>query len=75
MDTEKSAPYGALLFWQDNALFGHPVAFYRAGKISKKQADAKAEAEYERYAAAQRQLKEAQGESDIAELLNLQPKK
>ena len=33
MDTEKSAPYGALLFWQDNALFGHPVAFYRAGKI------------------------------------------
>ena len=37
--------------------------------------DAKAEAEYERYAAAQRQLKEAQGESDIAELLNLQPKK
>lgn len=46
-----------------------------AGKISKKQADAKAEAEYERYAAAQRQLKEAQGESDIAELLNLQPKK
>ena len=46
-----------------------------AGKISKKQADAKAEAEYERYAAAQRQIKEAQGESDIAELLNLQPKK
>ena len=46
-----------------------------AGKISKKQADAKAEAEYERYAAAQRQLKEAQGESDIAELLKLQPKK
>lgn len=46
-----------------------------AGKISKKQADAKAEAEYERYAAAQRQLKETQGESDIAELLNLQPKK
>lgn len=39
-----------------------------AGKISKKQADAKAEAEYERYAAAQRQLKETQGESDIAEL-------
>lgn len=46
-----------------------------AGKISKKQADAKAEAEYERYAAAQRQLKETQGESDIAELLKLQPKK
>lgn len=41
----------------------------------KKQADAKAEAEYERYAAAQRQLKETQGESDIAELLKLQPKK
>ena len=44
-----------------------------AGKISKKQADAKAEAEYERYAVAHRQLKETQGESHIAELLKLQP--
>jgi len=42
-----------------------------AGKISKKQADEKAAAEYERYAAAQRAIKEQQGESDIAELLAL----
>ncbi|WP_107928603.1 virulence RhuM family protein [Neisseria animaloris] len=46
-----------------------------AGKISKKQADAKAEAEYERYMAAQRQIREQQGENDIAELLRLQAKK
>lgn len=43
-----------------------------AGKISRKQADAKAEAEYERYMAAQRQIKEQQGVVDIAELLSLQ---
>ena len=42
-----------------------------SGKISKKQADEKAAAEYERYAAAQRAIKEQQGESDIAELLAL----
>lgn len=41
-----------------------------AGTISKKQADEKAEAEYERYAAAQRAIKEQQGENDIAELLD-----
>lgn len=46
-----------------------------AGKISKKQADAKAEAEYERYMVAQRQIREQQGENDIAELLRLQAKK
>ncbi|MCQ9326884.1 virulence RhuM family protein [Neisseria dentiae] len=46
-----------------------------AGKISKKQADAKAEAEYERYTAAQRAAKEIRGESDIAELLHIRPKK
>ncbi len=46
-----------------------------AGKISKKQADAKAEAEYELYMAAQRQIREQQGENDIAELLCLQAKK
>lgn len=46
-----------------------------AGKISKKQADAKAEAEYERYTAAQRAAKEIRGESDIAELLHVWPKK
>lgn len=45
-----------------------------AGKISKKQADAKAESEYEHYMAAQRQIKEQQGEDDIAELLRLQTK-
>ena len=42
-----------------------------AGTISKKQADEKAAAEYERYAAAQRAITEQQGESDIAELLAL----
>lgn len=41
-----------------------------AGTISKKQADEKAEAEYERYAAEQRAIKEQQGENDIAELLD-----
>lgn len=41
-----------------------------AGKISKKQADAKAESEYERYQAAQRQIREIRGEQDIAELLH-----
>lgn len=46
-----------------------------AGKISKKQADNKAATEYERYQQAQRQLKEQQGENDIAELINLQRKK
>ena len=40
------------------------------GTISKKQADEKAAAEYERYAAAQRAIKEQQGENDIAELLD-----
>nr|WP_244895113.1 RhuM family protein [Neisseria dumasiana] len=45
-----------------------------AGKISKKQADAKAEGEYERYMAVQRQIKEQQGEGDIAELLRLKVK-
>ena len=46
-----------------------------SGKISKKQADEKAAAEYERYAAAQRAIKEQQGESDIAELLALSRRK
>lgn len=46
-----------------------------AGKISKKQADAKAEAEYERYQAAQRQIKEIRGEQDIAELLRYRDKR
>ena len=42
-----------------------------AGTITKQQADEKAAAGYERYAAAQRAIKEQQGESDIAELLAL----
>lgn len=43
-----------------------------AGQISKQQADEKAHTEYERYASAQRQLKEQQGEQDITELLRWQ---
>lgn len=40
-----------------------------AGTISKKQAGAKVETKYERYQAAQRQIREIRGEQDIAELL------
>ena len=40
-----------------------------AGNISKEQADAKAAVEYEHYSAAQRAIKEQQGEGDIAELV------
>lgn len=43
-----------------------------AGSISKKTADEKALAEYERFAEQQRHLKEARGEQDIAELLQWQ---
>ncbi|HIM97756.1 MAG TPA: hydroxyacid dehydrogenase [Gammaproteobacteria bacterium] len=43
------------------------------GQISKKQADEKASAEYERFAEKRRQLKEAKGEQDISSLLNWQP--
>ena len=46
-----------------------------AGNISKEQADAKAAVEYERYSAAQRAIKEQQGEGDIAELLALRGSK
>lgn len=45
-----------------------------AGKISKKQAEQKALVEYERFQAAQRVLKEQQGEQDIAELIQLSKK-
>lgn len=44
-----------------------------SGQISKKQADEKASAEYERFAEKRRQLKESQGEQDISSLLNWQP--
>lgn len=46
-----------------------------AGQVSKQQADAKASAEYERFAEQRRQLKEHAGEHDIAELLHWQPAK
>ncbi|EAZ9233120.1 hydroxyacid dehydrogenase, partial [Salmonella enterica] len=40
-----------------------------AGKVSKKMADEKAQAEYSQFAEQQRRLKEAEGEKDIAGLL------
>ena len=43
------------------------------GQISKKQADEKASAEYQRFAEKRRQLKEAKGEQDISSLLHWQP--
>ncbi|EPO7772104.1 virulence RhuM family protein [Klebsiella aerogenes] len=48
-----------------------------AGKVSKKMADEKAQAEYSQFAEQQRRLKEAEGEKDIAGLLqwNTEPKK
>ena len=45
-----------------------------AGNISKEQADAKAAVEYERYSAAQRAIKEQQGEGDIVELIEISRK-
>lgn len=49
--------------------FNDREVLQRAGKISKKQAEAKALAEYERFQTALRAVKEQKGESDIAELL------
>ncbi|MGP9768669.1 virulence RhuM family protein [Halomonas sp. AOP13-D3-9] len=46
-----------------------------AGSMSKKDADAKALVEYERYAQQRRIVKEVKGEQDIAELLNWRPPK
>ena len=46
-----------------------------AGSISKKEADEKAAAEYERFAEQRRRLKEQAGENDIAELLHWTPPK
>jgi hypothetical protein len=46
-----------------------------AGKLSKKAADQKALAEYDRYAEQQRRIKEAKGAEDLTELLKLQPPK
>ncbi|MGB2222238.1 virulence RhuM family protein [Neptunomonas sp.] len=45
------------------------------GHITKKQADAKAAAEYERFAEQRRRLKEQAGEKDVEELLQWQPPK
>ena len=45
------------------------------GHISKKQADAKAASEYERFAEQRRRLKEQTGEKDVEELLQWQPPK
>ena len=53
-------------------LFNDREVLADAGQISKQQADEKAHTEYERYASAQRQLKEQQGEQDITELLRWQ---
>lgn len=44
-----------------------------AGSVSKKEADAKAAAEYERFAEHRRRLKEQAGENDIEELLHWKP--
>ncbi|EBV1886712.1 hydroxyacid dehydrogenase, partial [Salmonella enterica subsp. enterica serovar Saintpaul] len=47
------------------------------GKVTKKMADEKAQAEYSQFAEQQRRLKEAEGEKDIAGLLQweTEPKK
>jgi hypothetical protein len=46
-----------------------------AGKVSREEAHALAEAEYERYAARRRSALEAQGEADLLGLLDAQVKK
>lgn len=49
--------------------FNDRDVLHGAGKVSKKAADDKARAEYEQFAEQQRRLKEAEGEKDIASLL------
>ena len=67
--------------WQDKLdqflQFNDREVLQGAGKVSKKIADEKAQAEYVQFAEQQRHLKEAQGEQDIATLLqwNKVPKK
>lgn len=65
--------------WQDKLdqflQFNDRDILQGAGNISKQQADEKALAEYVQFAEQQRQLKEAQGEKDIKELLQWQPPK
>ncbi|MCW7761363.1 virulence RhuM family protein [Photorhabdus luminescens] len=67
---------GFLIFlrdWQDKLdqflQFNDRAVLQGAGKISKKMADEKAQAEYSQFGEQQRRLKEAEGEKDIANLL------
>lgn len=59
--------------WQDKLdqflQFNDREVLQGAGKVSKKMADEKAQAEYSQFAEQQRRLKEAEGEKDIVELL------
>ncbi len=59
--------------WQDKLdqflQFNDREVLQDAGKVSKKMADEKAQAEYSQFAEQQRRLKEAEGEKDIVELL------
>lgn len=59
--------------WQDKLdqflQFNDRDVLQGAGKVSKKMADEKAQAEYSQFAEQQRRLKEAEGEKDIVELL------
>ena len=63
--------------WQDKLdqflQFNDREVLQGAGKISKKMADEKAQAEYGQFAEQQRRLKEAEGEKDIAGLLQWKP--
>lgn len=67
--------------WQDKLdqflQFNDREVLQGPGKISKKMADEKAQAEYSQFAEQQRRLKEAEGEKDIAGLLQwkTEPKK
>lgn len=67
--------------WQDKLdqflQFNDREVLQGAGKVSKLMADEKAQAEYSQYSEQQRRLKEAEGEKDIAALLQwkTEPKK
>ena len=67
--------------WQDKLdqflQFNEREVLQGAGKVSKQMADEKAQAEYSQFAEQQRRLKEAEGEKDIAALLQwkTEPKK
>ncbi|WP_213796172.1 virulence RhuM family protein [Klebsiella aerogenes] len=67
--------------WQDKLdqflQFNDREVLQGAGKVSKKMADEKAQAEYSQFTEQQRRLKEAEGEKDIAGLLQwkTEPKK